>query len=356
MDRLASFGGRSIRRLRLGIILLLLPSIFVFDTITNYEIAAAVFYIVVILLSVGLLPTRGVVALAVLCVVLTLVSFVMTPGGNRGAGMVNVAISISAIAITAFLAIRMVAAEVAAHDARAQLTRLARVTSLGALTTSIAHEVNQPLTAIVMSGHAGLRWLDQAPAHPENVRRNLERIVADAKRASDIIARVRSLSRGDAPKKARVNLHDLVADMLSLARADINHNGISIETEIEDGLPDIMADPVQLQQVLCNLILNAIEALKETPESARHLEIHARADRHDDVVISVKDNGSGVRPDMLDHMFDAFFTTKSGGIGMGLTITRAIVEAHGGQIWVHPNTPRGASFYFSLPVKDGASL
>ncbi len=355
MDRITRLGGRSARRFRLGLAWVLVPCIFVFDTVTNYEIAGAVFYLVAILLAVGLLSTRGVIIMAGLCVGLTLLSLAMTPRGNWNVGLINAGISIAAIGITTFLAIRILVAEAAANNARVQLTRIARITSLGALTTSIAHEINQPLTAIVTSGHAGLRWLEQEPADLDKVRRNLDRIVADAKRASDVIARVRTLARGGVSIKERVNLQDVVADTLDLAQADLRRNAVEVDIDIDANLPDVMADRVQLQQVLSNLILNATEALKTESAQRRNVEIRARAGTHDEIVVSVKDNGSGVRPEMLDQMFDPFFTTKAAGIGMGLTITRSIVEAHGGQIWAHPNDPRGACFYFSLPTKDSSA-
>jgi signal transduction histidine kinase len=340
------------RHLRLGLVWALTPCIFAFDTLTNYEIAGAVFYLVVILLAVGLLSTRGVIALAGLCVVLTVLSLAMTPKGNLNVGLINAGISIAAIGIATFLAIRIFVAEGAANEARSQLTRIARITGLDALTTSIAHEINQPLAAIVTSGQAGLRWLEQGSAHIDKVRNSLDRTVIDAKRASDIIARVRALAKGGVSVRENVSLSEIVLDTLNLARPDILRHAIEVNMDLGDDLPLVLVDRVQLRQVISNLILNAIEALKSAPVQNRTIEIHARTDTHDEVVISVRDNGSGICEDVLDQIFDPFFTTRDEGIGMGLTISRSIVDAHGGQMWVHPNVPRGASIYFSLPVRS----
>lgn len=327
----------------------LMAGIFIADTVTDLEIAAAVFYIAIILLAVGRFPRRNVVALAGLCILLTLVSSTLTAGGSRQAGIVNMAISTSAIGITAWLALRVVAAEAAAHEARAQLVRIARVTSLGELTASIAHEVNQPLAGIVSSSNACLRWLGQDPPNVEKARGSAERILGDANRAAAVIQRVRSLARHEAPKRERVDLNEIVGEAIMLAQGALDRGGISVKPDLAETLPVVLADRVQLHQVVGNLLLNAIEALARVPEAERRIVI-ATTTEDSSVVMTIADSGMGFAAGAQDHLFEAFWTTREGGTGIGLTISRAIVEAHGGRIWAAANAPSGAVFRVSLPI------
>ncbi|MBB4097431.1 sensor histidine kinase [Sphingomonas kyeonggiensis] len=331
----------------------LMIGIFVADTVTDLEIAAAVFYIVIILLAVGRFPRRNVIALAGLCILLTLVSSTLTAGGSREAGIVNMAISTSAIGITTWLALRMVAAEAAAHEARAQLVRIARVTSLGELTASIAHEVNQPLAGIVTSGNACLRWLGQDPPNIEKARASAERVLSDANRAGAVIQRVRSLARHESPKRDRTNLNEIIVEAVALAQAELDRHDIGMRLELAEALPPVQADRVQLQQVIGNLLLNAMEALAQVPQAERQIVIASTLEDRD-VLISVADTGNGLAASTREHLFDAFWTTKEGGTGIGLTISRAIVEAHGGHIRADANSARGAIFKVRLPVAGAA--
>ncbi|WP_179188242.1 sensor histidine kinase [Sphingomonas sp. IBVSS2] len=327
----------------------LMAGIFIADTVTDLEIAAAVFYIAIILLAVGRFPRRNVVALAGLCILLTLVSSTLTAGGSRQAGIVNMAISTSAIGIATWLALRVVAAEAAAHEARAQLVRIARVTSLGELTASIAHEVNQPLAGIVSSSNACLRWLGQDPPNVEKARGSAERILGDANRAAAVIQRVRSLARHEAPKRERVDLNEIVGEAVMLAQGALDRGGVSVKLDLAETLPVVLADRVQLHQVVGNLLLNAIEALARAPEAERRIVI-ATTTEDSSVVMTIADSGMGFAAGAQDHLFEAFWTTREGGTGIGLTISRAIVEAHGGRIWAAANAPSGAVFRVSLPI------
>lgn len=327
----------------------LMAGIFIADTVTDLEIAAAVFYIAIILLAVGRFPRRNVIALAGLCILLTLASSTLTVGGAREAGIVNLAISTSAIGVTAWLALRVVAAEAAAHAARAQLVRLARVTSLGELTASIAHEVNQPLAGIASSANACLRWLGQDPPNLERARASAERALRDANRAGMVIQRVRSLARHEAPRRERVDLNAVVDEALQLARGELERNGIGLELALAEALPAVLADRVQLHQVIGNLLLNAIEAMACVPEAGRRIAI-ATAREEQSVILAVADSGIGFAAGAQERLFEAFWTTREGGTGIGLTISRAIVEAHGGRIWAVANAPSGAIFRVSLPI------
>lgn len=340
---------------RVPVMALVMAAIFVSDTLTDLEIATAVFYIAVILLAVGRFPSRYVVGLAAICLLLTLISFLLTKSGSREAGVVNLSISLSAICITTYLALKMVAAEGAAYEARAQLVRVARVTSLGELAASIAHEVNQPLAAIASSGDTALRWLSAEPPGVGRARDAINRVIADANRASTIIARVREHARSAPPQRLAIRIDSVIEEAVAFSQAELDRQDITLDLAIADPLPVVLGDRVQLQQVLCNLILNAIEAMAAVPPHRRLLAIAAVSDGNGDIGISVSDTGRGIREEDLLHLFDAFWTTKDGGTGIGLTIIRTIVEAHGGAIWVDRMKPHGARFHVRLPASGMAA-
>jgi len=252
---------------------LVMAAIFAADTATDYEIAAAVFYTVVIVTAARILGRRGLIALTALCILLTVVSLAFTPQGNLHSGLINMSIGIAAIIVTTCLILKMEAARTAAHDAQAQLMRIARVKSLTGLTTSIAHEINQPLAAIATSGHACQRWLAQEPPNLAKARQALARILDDTARASRIIARVRSLTRGEPPHKNEFAFNAAVMEIVAQSRAEIARHGIVLDMALCADLPPAFADRIQIQQVIGNLLLNAIEAMMPTPAHARTLRI-----------------------------------------------------------------------------------
>lgn len=338
---------------RASIIAVLTSAVFLLDTVTDLEIATAVFYIVVILLAIGIFRRRGVILLSMTCIVLTLGSAALTRSGSYEAGLINSGISVAAIAITTWLALKMIAAESAAHEARAQLIRIARVNSLGELAASIAHEVNQPLSAITTSGDACLRWLAAEPPNLDRARLAVGRIVDDANRAGKVVARVREHMRGEVAQTREMSLGDVVLESIAFAQSEIDRNGIALRLDLAEDLSPILGDPVQLQQVLGNLILNAIEAMADLPASRRSLDI--RTWPEDNAVrLSVKDAGIGARETDLLLLFDAFWTTKNGGTGMGLAICRTIIEAHGGVIQAKLPGPVGMEIHVSLPARVGS--
>jgi C4-dicarboxylate-specific signal transduction histidine kinase len=329
--------------------------IFVFDTVTDLEIAVAVFYVAVVLMSVSFTQKRGVVLVAATCVTLTLVSYFLTQKGSLRAGLINCLISLSAIGATTYLALKIEAARAAMHEARAQLTHIARVTSLGELTASIAHEVNQPLGAIVTNANACLRWLSGERPNLEEVKQGIDEIVSDANRASKVIGRIRALTKRAPPRKDWLDINESILEIVSLTRNEIRRNHISLRTELSDRLPLVLGDRIQLQQVILNLVINAIEAVDPVGQGPREVMISSIKDPANGVNVSVLDSGTGLNPGKLDHVFDAFHTTKPEGLGMGLAISRSIVEDHGGRIWARRNTPRGAVIQFTLPtVRDEA--
>jgi PAS domain S-box-containing protein len=249
-------------------------------------------------------------------------------------------------------------AEEALQKTQAELTHVTRMTTIGELAASIAHEVNQPLGAIVNNASACLRLLD-ATGFPSDARAALSDIQADANRASAVIARIRALAKRSAPEKTSLRLLDVVADVLGLAQGELGAHRISVITEIPEDLPRVSGDRVQLQQVLLNLIKNGIEAMSGVEDGRRILTIRGQQDEIDgDPVLLVRlhDRGVGFKPADTHRLFEAFYTTKPQGMGMGLRISRSIVEAHGGRLWASPNAGPGATFFFALPTAVGSQL
>ncbi|CCV15184.1 ATP-binding protein [Mesorhizobium sp. STM 4661] len=323
--------------------------IFIFDTVTDMEIAVAVFYVAVVLFSVGFLHRRGIMLLASACIALTVLSYFLTQSGSPRAGLINCVISIAAFGLTTYLCLRTAAAEAAARNAQAQLAHVTRVTTLGELTASIAHEVNQPLAAIVTNGNACQRWLAAEPPNLGQATSTLERIVEDAMRASEVVARIRALVKRAPFVKTPLDLNETVLEAIALARNEIEQNDVSVRMALADGLPPVPADKIQLQQVILNLVANAVDAVRSTDAGPRELKIETRLHDGDGVLVGVHDSGAGFGRQDPERLFDPFHTTKPGGMGMGLAISRSIVEAHGGRIWAAAGTSRGTVLRFTLP-------
>lgn len=325
-----------------------LASIFILDSTTHYEVAAAVFYAIVILTAARIMEHQALIWLGILCVILTIISIIITPHGNYQAGLINTGISIAAILITLYLVLKMTAAQKTAHLAQEQLLRLARTQSLEGLTTSLAHELNQPLTAVMASGSACKRWLSTTPPNVEKANAALSRIVANAERASLIIDRVRGLTKGDAPQQQIFDFNQALLDVLSFSESEIERHDIQFKLNLGIDLPPVYADSVQLQQVMGNLILNAIEATAAVPDQ-RMITINTMLfEKH--IRFSIYDTGIGLPEDYEQSLFETFWTTKKNGIGIGLSISRGIVESNDGQIWAEPNRLGGAVFHFTVPI------
>jgi len=216
------------------------------------------------------------------------------------------------------------------------------------MTASIAHEINQPLGAVVNSASACLRWLD---AHKlEEARRSASRVIAEGHRAGEIIGRIRALAKKAPPRKDWLDVNETIHEVIALAQSGVQRNGVALETQLSDDVPLILADRIQLQQVILNLMMNAIEAMSGAGEGPRELWVSSEKVESTDVLIAVRDSGPGLDPKSLDHLFDAFYTTKPEGLGMGLAISRSLIEAHGGRLWATANAPHGAVFQFTLPI------
>jgi C4-dicarboxylate-specific signal transduction histidine kinase len=241
-------------------------------------------------------------------------------------------------------------AEEELRQTQANLSRVSRVTTMGELTASLAHEVNQPIAAAVTNANTCLRWLTRDRPDLEEARAAAMRIVKDGTRAAEIISRVRLLFQKGTPQRELTDINEVIRGMTALFRGEATRYNVFIRTELAANLPQIMADRVQLQQVLMNLMMNAIDAMKDV-DGTRELEIKSQLAGNEQLLLSVSDTGGGLPPQNAERIFDAFFTTKAHGTGMGLRISRSIVESHGGRLWAVGNSPRGASFYVSLPTK-----
>jgi PAS domain S-box-containing protein len=236
------------------------------------------------------------------------------------------------------------------REVQMELAHANRVATMGQLTASIAHEVNQPIAAAVTNAHAALRWLGGRSPDLEEVRQALDAIIKDGSRAGDVIGRIRELIKKAPARKDWVDINEAIREVIELTRGEAVKNGASVQTALGEGLPLIQGDRVQLQQVILNLIVNAVQAMCAVAEGQRELFITAAQAEPNGVLVAVRDSGPGLAPESLTHLFAPFYTTKPGGLGMGLSICRSIIEAHGGRLWVTANLPRGAIFHFTVPT------
>jgi PAS domain S-box-containing protein len=242
------------------------------------------------------------------------------------------------------------ASEQRSLDAQMELAHVTRVTTLGELAASIAHEVNQPLAAVVANAEASLRWLDRGTPDVNAARRSMEWVIDDGNRASEVIGRIRALVNKTEIEKVLLDINDLVREVIALVQRELISHQVSLRMELAPALHMITGDRVQLQQVMINLVMNGIEAMQSVTDRPRELVIRSRLDEIQQVLVSVTDCGVGISAENADRLFNAFFTTKSSGMGMGLSICRSIMEAHGGRLWATANVPCGAAFHFTLPV------
>jgi PAS domain S-box-containing protein len=236
------------------------------------------------------------------------------------------------------------------RQVQADLAHVTRVTTMGELTASLAHEINQPIAATVTNASACLRWLAAQPPDLEEARQALGRIVKDGSRAGEVIARIRALVKKSPPQQDRLDINETIQEIILLTDTEVRRNSISLQTQLSTDLPPILGDRIQLQQVILNLIKNAVEAMSAVSDAPRELLVSSGKDESKGVLVAVRDSGPGLDPDALAHLFDTFYTKKPDGMGMGLAISRSIIETHGGRLWATPNEPHGAVFQFTLPA------
>jgi C4-dicarboxylate-specific signal transduction histidine kinase len=236
------------------------------------------------------------------------------------------------------------------RQAQAELAHINRVTTMGELTASLAHEVNQPIAAAVTNASTCMHWLAGDTPNLEEARAAISRIVKDGMRAAEIIGRIRLLFKKGTPQRELLDVNEVIQEIIVLLQAEAMRYSISVRTELAGDLPHIRGDRVQLQQVMMNLIMNSIDAMEDV-DGPRKLAIKSQLAENEQLMVSITDTGMGLPPQEADQIFNAFFTTKPHGTGMGLRISRSIIESHGGRLWAADNSPRGASFCFTLPAK-----
>jgi PAS domain S-box-containing protein len=236
------------------------------------------------------------------------------------------------------------------REVEMELMHANRVAGMGQLSASIAHEIRQPVAATVTNAQAALRWLAAQPPELEEVRQALSRIVGDAGRASEVAGRIHSFIKKTPLRKEAIEINGSILETIALTRGEAVKHGISLHTQFVEGLPLVQGDRIQLQQVIFNLMMNAVEAMSSVRRGPRELLISTEKAESNSVLVAVRDSGPGLSPASLGRVFEAFYTTKSNGLGMGLSICRSIIEAHGGQLWATANVPRGALFQFTVPA------
>jgi C4-dicarboxylate-specific signal transduction histidine kinase len=234
------------------------------------------------------------------------------------------------------------------RETQADLARAARLATMGELTTLIAHEVSQPLMAIVTNAGACLSWLTNASPNIDAARQAAERVVRNGHRAGSIVKSIRALARKSEPEMAQFDINDAIGEILDLLRNELRKQSVLLETELSDGLKPVTGDRVQLQQVVLNLVMNGIEAMSAVMDRPRIVRVISQLQQPGDVLVAVTDVGTGLDPANMDRIFNGFFTTKPKGMGMGLAICRSIVEAHGGKLWASPQLPHGSVFRFTV--------
>jgi C4-dicarboxylate-specific signal transduction histidine kinase len=241
------------------------------------------------------------------------------------------------------------------REVHMELAHANRVATMGQLTASIAHEVKQPIGAVVACAEAALRFLARQPPELEKARQALEGVVETSRRAGNVIERIRTLMKKAPPRNERLDMNEAIREVIELTRGEAAKDGVSVQMDLAHGLPLVEGDRVQLQQVLLNLTINALESMSSVSDGTRELLISTRSAEPGGVLIGVRDSGLGLTEGTLERLFDAFYTTKPGGLGLGLSICRSIIETHGGRLWATANVPRGAIFEFTVPAhSDGA--
>jgi C4-dicarboxylate-specific signal transduction histidine kinase len=334
-------------------------AIFVADIITPLDIAAATLYVGVVLMTTRFLRPRGIAMAGLGCEALTLLSWYLSPPAvARIEAVSNECISMAAIVVVTILAMYAKRSEAAlleserqVSDVKLALAHANRLTTMGELVASISHELKQPIGAARNNANAARRFLAKDPPDLAEASEALECVVTDTYRAVDVIGRIRDQVRKVPSGKGSVNLNDVVINVIALLKGELSKNRVTVRTQLAEDLPPVHGDRVQLQQVMLNLILNAIEAMAGADAKVRELVICTESSPSQGQVVTVGDSGPGIAPEDRDRVFESFFTTKASGMGIGLSICRSIIDAHGGKLWADSHQPHGAAFRFSLPSR-----
>ena len=323
--------------------------VFVFDSATPVEVTAGVLYVPVVLMAVRVFRPRGVMMVSMGAIVLTTISHFLSSGEPWATtALINRALGISTIGVATIVSLKNRSMEMALQ--RAELDRVTRLITLGELTATIAHEVKQPLSAMVTNGNACLQWLAKQPPNLSEARQAAEGLVKAGYRAGEVIERIRALIGGSPTRKERFNLNEMIVEAVALTQVEVEQHNVLLQVQLSEELPPVPGDRIQLQQVILNLLVNAIEAMRDSEKQQRNLLLSARKNDSDDVLVTVRDSGPGLARDNLDRVFEAFHTTKSDGMGIGLSVSRSIIERHQGHLWATPNDGAGATFLFSIPA------
>jgi signal transduction histidine kinase len=330
-------------------------TIFVADALTPPDCVVSGLYVLVVLIAGRSFPARQLWYVVAACVFLTVLAqllshrYILSSSLLFYIGIFNVAVSIVAITLSAYLIQRGLASEQEVTRARADLAHISRVTTMGELTASIAHEVNQPIAGVVANAGACLRWLDGETPHLDEARAAAARIVRDGTRAAEIVSRIRGIFSKSGTRKQLTNVNLLIRETAELLGNEASRHAVSLNLDLMGDVPTVIADPVQLQQVIVNLASNGIEAMRDE-RSPRVLTISSRRTESGGAAIAVRDSGKGLPAGKEEDLFQAFYTTKPQGTGLGLSISRSIVEAHHGDIVAESNPSGGAVFRFVLPA------
>lgn len=322
--------------------------IFLLDTVTDYGIAIAVFYNLVVFFWASEGSKKDVVIIITICIVLTLVSIILTPFGNYHIGLVNMLISILSLLLLGSLMIKKEEARLHASDLELRLVRLSRIKSLEGATESIVHEINQPLTAIRSSSQSAKRWLEKQPPNLERAHKAIERIEHDSERIAQVVTRTHALIKAKQPELVSFDFNQAVREILQLSALEIKNHRIRLEEQLPLTKIYAYADEIQIQQVIHNLLSNAIDAVKNMPLSERCIRLCAQQ-HNDKVIFSVHDTGHGIQAAHQKHLFDSFWTTKEEGVGIGLSISLMIIEANHGHL-SYETQAQETIFRFDIPA------
>jgi signal transduction histidine kinase len=328
-------------------------AIFFVDAVTDVNVVVGDLYVVVILLvsRARVLPPIGILLVALGCIWLTVTGYLIGPGNifTLTAG-INLFFTCGTISFTAFIVARNVSTELGLSRLRDDLVQSSRVASLAEITAVLAHDLRQPITNVLMNAQACLRWLAVQPPNLKEARDTVNRMANDSNRASELLQHISATAERSQPQLERVDINDAIREILPLAYAEAVNRDATLQSKLARDLPPARANRIQLQQVVLNLVINALEALDAYSPPPRTVEIETSMEDAVMLRVTVRDSGTGLNPYDLEKIFEPFYTTKRLKMGMGLAVSRSIIQANGGRIWATPNTPRGAIFNFTLPV------